>query len=676
MFKKLVSILVVIVFSLPAYGLIGTTKLTNNSGEVAYQYDPVIIDSSSDLAFTLTNVSRAGSFVGIVNETSIANSATGIIVTDGIIDVDCTGLVTRGDWLVTSTTKGKAASGGTVDPSGAFGIALETGTNVNIMTYLVIPNPLGSGGVVSIMEITSATDLILTIDDDDTDASNTMIIRDGAANTLATFTDAGTTGDLLVTGYVMLLDDKYLKVGTGLDIWYGYDEAGDNRAEWTDGTNLLMSLKDNGTKGNVIITGTLDVGNFSADEISGVGGTFTGILTLGTGPTTVSNTAGKILFAALADAANIGRLDHSEILASDWVNTAHPWTNNEVSNTLTASLFVGSGSTTNAIDLATAEVAGTLPDGNISDTLTASIFKGSGTTTNAIDLATAEVAGELPDGNVSNTLTASLFVGSGSSTNAIDLATAEIAGTLAKANVEDGAYFIDSAGDDGQVWTSDGSGAGVWEPGGTDYTVTTRFYDDFIGSEFLGNWIEVATGTGGIDIIDGGVAHLHCGTNFIATGGLDLGTTSIGYVRLELDAKIRFRMFIESDISGNGPVMRIGVCDDASLHGSTESAWFQAHYNEDGGQWSCNSRDSSVSQQTETNIDEDAWHDFEIHLNDLGTDSVTFYIDGNLVATHETRVPSPTNNLFFRVVNGQTGNPTGDDIHAQLDFVEITQDRE
>lgn len=47
-------------------------------------------------------------------------------------------------------------------------------------------------------------------------------------------------------------------------------------------------------------------------------------------------------------------------ISADWVNTANPWADNEVSNTLTSSLFVGSGSTTNAIDLATAEVAGTL----------------------------------------------------------------------------------------------------------------------------------------------------------------------------------------------------------------------------------------------------------------------------------------------------------------------------
>jgi hypothetical protein len=60
------------------------------------------------------------------------------------------------------------------------------------------------------------------------------------------------------------------------------------------------------------------------------------------------------------------------------------------------------------IDLA-ADVTGTLPaaavgtgltDAQVSDTLTASLFVGSGSTSNAVDLATAEVAGDLPLANV------------------------------------------------------------------------------------------------------------------------------------------------------------------------------------------------------------------------------------------------------------------------------------
>lgn len=46
-----------------------------------------------------------------------------------------------------------------------------------------------------------------------------------------------------------------------------------------------------------------------------------------------------------------------------------------------------------------------LTDANVSDTLTASLFVGSGSTTSAIDLATAEVAGTLPAASVGNGLT-------------------------------------------------------------------------------------------------------------------------------------------------------------------------------------------------------------------------------------------------------------------------------
>ncbi|MEK7214855.1 MAG: hypothetical protein AAB289_04600, partial [Chloroflexota bacterium] len=72
--------------------------------------------------------------------------------------------------------------------------------------------------------------------------------------------------------------------------------------------------------------------------------------------------------------ANVAHLDVAETIAGNWVNTANPWADNEVADTLTASLFVGSGSTTTAIDLATAEVAGVLPNANVADDITASNY--------------------------------------------------------------------------------------------------------------------------------------------------------------------------------------------------------------------------------------------------------------------------------------------------------------
>lgn len=71
----------------------------------------------------------------------------------------------------------------------------------------------------------------------------------------------------------------------------------------------------------------------------------------------------------------------------------------EVSDTLTASLFVGSGSTTTAVDLATAEVAGELADANVSDTLTCS---------NATGVACSGSC--ISDAEVDDTITASSYL--------------------------------------------------------------------------------------------------------------------------------------------------------------------------------------------------------------------------------------------------------------------------
>ena len=60
-----------------------------------------------------------------------------------------------------------------------------------------------------------------------------------------------------------------IKFGDDDDIHVGYDEAGDNRLEWSDGTNLLMHLTDNSDVGDLGITGDLTV---SGNDIKDSGG--------------------------------------------------------------------------------------------------------------------------------------------------------------------------------------------------------------------------------------------------------------------------------------------------------------------------------------------------------------------------------------------------------------------
>ncbi len=130
----------------------------------------------------------------------------------------------------------------------------------------------------------------------------------------------------------------------------------------TTDTIWVLPVAD-GTAGQVLATdgaGNLDWTSAASGDITGVTAG-TGLSGGGTnGDVTLAVASGGITTTHIAD----GTITSTDISGSAGISDA------QVSDTLTASNFIGSGSTSSAVDLATAEVSGTLADANVSDTLT------------------------------------------------------------------------------------------------------------------------------------------------------------------------------------------------------------------------------------------------------------------------------------------------------------------
>jgi hypothetical protein len=117
-------------------GAVADASLTNKSGATRSIGDVVIQDTSSDSAYTTTTTEGA-MVIGVVNE-STANNAVGKVKQFGVMTVNVQGNVSRGNYLIASTTAGRAK--GTTDPANAFGVALTqyTGGAAGSVTALVI----------------------------------------------------------------------------------------------------------------------------------------------------------------------------------------------------------------------------------------------------------------------------------------------------------------------------------------------------------------------------------------------------------------------------------------------------------------------------------------------------------------------------------------------------------
>lgn len=176
--RLLLFLIALLAFSPLANAQLVTRLLTNNSGVTIADHSVVIVDSAANSSFKTTTTQDYSQVLGVLKHGSdVTNGTAGSVMLYGIVDVLTTGSVTRGDYLATSATAGKAESN-TTNPQGSFAIALTSGTDATITCMLIgpVPNFGGTPGsfssIVNTGTYTGSGALTTTIDDSGT---NTVV---------------------------------------------------------------------------------------------------------------------------------------------------------------------------------------------------------------------------------------------------------------------------------------------------------------------------------------------------------------------------------------------------------------------------------------------------------------------------------------------------------------------
>jgi hypothetical protein len=122
---------------------LNTSTLTNKSGGTRSAGDVVVFDTTNDSAFTTTAYQQDIRVMGVVKE-SINNNAAGAVYTGaGIVcTINCdAAAIARGQFLVSSTTAGKATAGSYYREAAVFAIALTAkSAGVGTVTAMLVDN--------------------------------------------------------------------------------------------------------------------------------------------------------------------------------------------------------------------------------------------------------------------------------------------------------------------------------------------------------------------------------------------------------------------------------------------------------------------------------------------------------------------------------------------------------
>lgn len=209
----------------------------NNSGGARTAGEVVVVSTGADEAFTTTTSSGATNVLGVVAE-AIAAGEVGSVVTGGFVEtVEVDAATSRGSFLITSTTAGKASPVSS-SQSGVFGIALSSTAGagqVSALLFGVLAQdylPLSGGNLTGTVGFFKGTDVSSATALDPFASSNTGNYFDVTGTT--TITSISTSGNV------------------GTIIWLHFDDA--------------VTVTHHAT--NLILPGSANITTSTGDELA------------------------------------------------------------------------------------------------------------------------------------------------------------------------------------------------------------------------------------------------------------------------------------------------------------------------------------------------------------------------------------------------------------------------
>ncbi|MEM7342997.1 MAG: tail fiber domain-containing protein [Chloroflexota bacterium] len=153
-----------IVNNLAYLRLVVEPAMKNLRGSAVEAGDVVVVDTSEDAAFNTTTTADHASALGVVME-AIADQGTGRVAVQGQVTVKVQGNVSRGNWLRTSGTDGRAEDAGQYHTPGSFAVAVSSysGGGAGTVTAQLIGFVLGN---LATPEIRASSSAGLKLSDD------------------------------------------------------------------------------------------------------------------------------------------------------------------------------------------------------------------------------------------------------------------------------------------------------------------------------------------------------------------------------------------------------------------------------------------------------------------------------------------------------------------------------